>query len=162
MLSLCLRTDKLVRWSNTHVSNILALNRLFTSKVPHLNIYPTFFQIHTDIHYLLFITRGDTIKKKSYSRAVFLALPIIVLSGPFCFSSAMWVLSWHHKVRPFEAIKVNYEVWHFICFLFFFILYWLVEKDTLTGWFILKVKWAWWMVSKKALLNPDTPFFYEL
>lgn len=92
VLSPCLRTDKLVRWTNTLVRNILAQNHLFSSKVPHPNRYLPFFQIHTDIQYFLFLTRGDTIKK-------------IIFQGCFLSSAhhcAVWSLSFQLSCESFK------------------------------------------------------------
>lgn len=104
------------------------------------------------------ITTGDALKQMIYQGSFLSAAHHCAVRS--CFISAqLWELyadikkSGHSRA---EKSAMRYAV--------LFLSYLLVEKDTLTGWFILKVKWVWWMVSKKALLNfnPSPPLFIYL
>lgn len=90
---------------------------------------------------------------------VFLLLLFIVLSGPL--SHQINCVSFKLTSKSQAIQRHRSQLWgcHFIFYLF---IYRLVEKETSTGWYILKVKQAWWMIPKKALPNLDSHFFHEL
>lgn len=85
-------------------------------------------------------------------------LPVIGPSAPLshqlnCESSKLKTKSqaiWRHKS----------QLWGLL--FYFLFIDWRLEKETSSGWYLLKAKQTWWMVSKEVLPNLDPQFFYEL